>query len=180
MKRRTLFWGSMLVGPLILASYWRGVNAVDDPLVYWGDVPASMQSFIVPWMFVAATGYLLMWHRFFFAWSEDDVASLHWPWRGDDGKGVQRLTGLYAAFLLTSLVWIDLTRMYIEAPTTLGAAAVVVVLWIAGVASVGFGVLVWSSRERLEGARLALAGCVMLSIQCTWWDAVYWVASFGW
>jgi len=47
-------------------------------------------------------------------------------------------------------------------------------------ASVGFGVLVWSSRERLQGARLALAGCVMLSIQCTWWDAVYWVASFGW
>jgi hypothetical protein len=53
MKRTTLFWASMLIGPLILASYWRGVNAVDDPLVYWGDVPASMQSFIVPWMFVA-------------------------------------------------------------------------------------------------------------------------------
>ena len=37
MKRATVFWFTNLVGPLILASYWRGVGAVDDPLVYWGD-----------------------------------------------------------------------------------------------------------------------------------------------
>jgi hypothetical protein len=180
MKQKTLLWATMLIGPLILASYWRGVNAVDDPLVYWGDVPESMQSFIVPWMFVAAAGYLLMWHRFFFAWSEADVASLHWPWSSDDGRGVHRLAGLYAAFLIASLLWIDLTRSYIESPSALGAFVVIAVLWVAGLASLGFGVLVWSSRDRLVGARWALVGCVMLSIQCTGWDAVYWVASFGW
>jgi hypothetical protein len=90
------------------------------------------------------------------------------------------LAGLYAAFLLASLFWIDLTRLYLEGPSDVGAVTVVVVLWVAGLASVGFGVLVWPSRDRLVGARWALAGCVMLSIQCTWWDAVYWVASFGW
>ena len=79
MKRATVFWFTNLVGPLILASYWRGVGAVDDPLVYWGDVPPSMQSFIVPWMFVAAAGYLLMWQRFFFAWDEETVASCTGP-----------------------------------------------------------------------------------------------------
>lgn len=180
MKRSTVFWFTNIVGPLILASYWRGVGAVSDPLVYWGDVPESMQSFIVPWMFVAATGYLLMWHRFFFAWREEDVASLQWPGREPDGRGVQRLFAIYAAFLLASMVWIDLTRLYIEAPSTLGMLAVIGVLWTAGAASVGFGVLVWSARERLDGARVALAGCVMLSIQCTWWDAIYWVFNFGW
>ena len=180
MKRTTVFWFTTLVGPLILASYWRGVGAVDDPMVYWGDVPEAMQSFIVPWMFVAAAGYMLMWHRFFFAWSEDDVASLHWPWSEADGRGVQRLFGLYAAFLIASLLWIDLTRLYIEGPSTLGALVVIGVLWTAGLASLGFGALVWSSQERLVGGRWALAGCAMLSIQCTWWDAVYWVANFGW
>lgn len=180
MKRSTVFWFSTLVGPLILASYWRGVNAVADPMVYWGDVPQSMQRLIVPWMFVAAAGYLLMWHRFFFAWNEDQVASLHWPRQSEDGRGVQRLFILYAAFLLASLVWIDLTRLYLESPSFLGAVAVIAVLWTAGLASVGFGVLVWSSRERLAGAKAVLAGSVMLSIQCTWWDAIYWVASFGW
>ena len=108
------------------------------------------------------------------------MASLHWPWAANDGKGVQRLFTLYAAFLLTSLVWIDLTRMYIEGPSTPGAVAIVAVLWTAGLASVGFGVLVWSSRKRLEGSTIALAGCVMLSIQCTWWDAIYWVLNFAW
>ena len=132
MNRKFVFWSTFVVGPLILWSYWRGVNAVDDPLVYWGNVSPSMQSFIVPWMFVAATGYLLMWHRFFFAWSEEDVARLHYPWQEEDGNGVQRLMVLYAAFMLTSLVWIDLTRIYIEQPGTFQAVLVVRVVdgWI--------------------------------------------------
>ena len=180
MNRRTVFWFTNIVGPLILVSYWRGVAAFEDPLVYWGEVPERMQSFIVPWMFVAAAGYLMMFHRFFFAWSEVEVASLHWPWKEDDGNGLQRLFILYAAFLLTSLVWIDLTRIYIEGPSTLGAVAIVVVLWTAGLASVGFGLLIWPARERLSGSNIALLGSVMLSIQCTWWDAIYWVFNFAW
>ena len=179
MRRKTVFWFTNIVGPLILVSYWRGVGAFDDPTVYWGDVSEGMQSFIVPWMFVAATGYLMMFHRFFMAWSEEEVASLHWPWSSQDGRGVQRLMLLYAAFLLCSLVWIDLTRMYIEGPSTAGMVAIVAVLWTAGIASLGFGVLVWPSRDRLKGSNIVLAGCLMLSIQCTWWDAIYWVANFG-
>ena len=104
---------------------------------------------------------------------------MHWPWSSDDGQGVQRLMVLYAAFLLCSLVWIDLTRMYIEGPSMFGMVAIVAVLWTAGAASVGFAVLVWSARDRLEGAKLVVAGSVMLSIQCTWWDALYWVMNFG-
>ena len=180
MMRKTVFWFANIVGPLILLSYWRGVGAFDDPSVYWGNVPEGMQSFIVPWMFVAAAGYLMMFHRFFLAWSEEEVASLHWPWKENDGKGVQRLFALYAAFLLTSLVWIDLTRIYIEGPSMLVAVAIVAVLWTAGLAAVGFGVLVWPARERLSGARIVLLGSFMLSIQCTWWDAIYWVLNFAW
>ena len=180
MRRKTVFWFANIVGPLILLSYWRGVGAFDDPSVYWGDVPEGMQSFIVPWMFVAAAGYLMMFHRFFFAWSEDEVASLHWPWKENDGKGVQRLFALYAAFLLTSLIWIDLTRIYIEGPSMLVAVAIVAVLWTAGLASVGFGVLVWPARERLHDANGVMFGSFMLSIQCMWWDAIYWVLNFAW
>ena len=165
MKRATVFWFTNLVGPLILASYWRGVGAVDDPLVYWGDVPPSMQSFIVPWMFVAAAGYLLMWQRFFFAWDEETVASLHWPGQTADQRGVQRLFTVYAAFLLSSMILIDLTRVYIEDPSTLVAIATGAGIWTAGLASLAFGALVWPARDRLPGAWIALAGCVMLSIQ---------------
>ena len=163
MMRKTVFWFANIVGPLILLSYWRGVGAFDDPSVYWGNVPEGMQSFIVPWMFVAAAGYLMMFHRFFLAWSEEDVASLHWPWKESDGKGVQRLFALYAAFLLTSLVWIDLTRIYIEGPSMLVAVAIVAVLWTAGSTDTtlcphsisstsAFAVVV--KRRRFSGARL--------------------------
>ena len=54
MKRNVLFWLTFISGPFVLLSYVRGVNAVDDATVYWGNVSPSMQSFIVPWMFVAA------------------------------------------------------------------------------------------------------------------------------
>ena len=60
------------------------------------------------------------------------------------------------------------------------AVAIVAVLWTAGLAAVGFGVLVWPARERLSGANIVLLGSFMLSIQCTWWDAVYWVLNFAW
>ena len=179
MKRSTVFWFANIVGPLILVSYWRGVSAFPDPNVYWGDVSEGMRTIIVPWMFVAAAGYLLMMHRFFLSWSEEEVASLHYPWQRNDGHGVRRLFVLYAAFLLCSVVWIDLTRIYIESPSSLGMVAIVAVLWTAGLASVGFGVLAWPARERLPGARWVVLGSVMLSIQCTWWDAIYWVANFG-
>jgi hypothetical protein len=53
MNRRFVFWSTFAVGPLILLSYWRGVSAFEDPVVYWGNVSSDMQSFIVPWMFVA-------------------------------------------------------------------------------------------------------------------------------
>ena len=40
MKRNTVFLFTNIVGPLILVSYWRGVGALEDPLAYWGEVPA--------------------------------------------------------------------------------------------------------------------------------------------
>ena len=85
---------------------------------------------------------------------------------------------LYAAFLLCSLVWIDLTRMYIEEITsTLGMVAIVAVLWTA-VRLRRFCRARLAGRDRLKG-KLVVAGSVMLSIQCTWWDALYWVMNFG-
>lgn len=180
MNLTTAFWLTTLMGPLVLLSYVRGVMAVEDATVYWGDVSETMRSRIVPWMFVAGAGYLLMWHRFFFAWSEADVSTLHWPWQSPDGNGVQRLFVVWTVFLLASMIWIDATRLYIENPSTVRQVVVIVVLWAAGLASIGFAVLVWPQRAELPGASLAMAGSVMLAIQCLWWDAVYWVARFGW
>lgn len=180
MNLSTVFWITTLMGPLVLLSYVRGVQAVDDPTVYWGSVPESMRSRIVPWMFVAALGYLLMWHRFYFAWDQADVASLHWPWQVADGRGVERLLTVSCVFLIASMVWIDATRLYIESPSALRQAMVIIVLWAAGLASIGFAVLTWSQRGVLPGANVAIVGSVMLAIQCLWWDAIYWVARFGW
>ena len=64
--------------------------------------------------------------------------------------------------------------------STFGMVLTIGVLWVAGLASVGFGVLVWPARERLASARTVVAGSVMLSIQCMWLDAIYWVVNFGW
>ena len=161
-------------------SYIRGVNAVPDASVYWGGVPSGMQTLIVPWMFVAAAGFLLMLYQFFSGWTEEDVASLNWPGKSPDGQGTNRLMLLYASFLVSSMLWIDATRWHIEGPSFFTAAIVIGILAIAGIASVGFGVLAWSSRGRLENANRVMIGSVMLSIQCTFWDAIYWTLMFPW
>ena len=177
MKRTTVFWFVNIVGPLILLSYWRGVAAFDDPTVYWGNVSERMQGLIVPWMFVAAAGYLMMFHRFFLAWSEEERSP---PCTGRGRKTMGTVFGvffgLYAAFLLTSMVWIDLTRLYIEGPSTLGAIAIVAVfglqVWQPSDLPPWFGRLVsgWPARRVVLGRRDAvdsvhMVGCDLLGRQ---------------
>ena len=78
------------------------------------------------------------------------------------------------------MLWIDATRMHLEGPSLLLTVVTIGLLVTAGIASVGFGVLAWSSRESLPHANRVVIGSVMLSIQCTFWDAIYWVLMFPW
>ena len=62
-------------GPLVLVSYLYGFSHMDDPTVAWGGVPLSWQTYIVPFMFVAAFGFLMYWWIAFFQLDEKTLQS---------------------------------------------------------------------------------------------------------
>ena len=78
------------------------------------------------------------------------------------------------------MLWIDATRWHIEDPARYKAIIVIILLSITGLAAVGFAVLGWSSRQRLSNGNRVVIGSVMLSIQCTFWDSIYWTLNFPW
>ena len=49
----------IIVGILVLLSYVYGVSKTDDANALWGGIPLSWTKFIVPWMFIAAIGFLM-------------------------------------------------------------------------------------------------------------------------
>ena len=48
-------------GILVLASYVYGLSRLEDKMVLWGGIPDSWLKFIVPFMFIAAIGWLIYW-----------------------------------------------------------------------------------------------------------------------
>ena len=71
-NRQTVLVFTFIFGPLVLVSYAYGVSHTDDTDALWGGVPVSWQTYIVPFMFVAAIGFLMYWWIAFFLLSEED------------------------------------------------------------------------------------------------------------
>jgi hypothetical protein len=49
----------IIFGILVLLSYVYGLSKAEDKMVLWGGIPHSWIKFIVPWMFIAAIGWLI-------------------------------------------------------------------------------------------------------------------------
>ena len=113
-NRQTVLVFTFIFGPLVLVSYVYGVSHTEDTEALWGGVPVSWQTYIVPFMFVAAIGFLMYWWVALFKIDIAVLESLHWPWGESDGEGAQRLLLAYAMFLIPSMFWIDSTRMHIN------------------------------------------------------------------
>ena len=71
---------TLLFGPLVLASYAYGLSHAEKPMELWGGVPETWRGYIVPFMFVAAFGFLMYWYIVFFKFDESAIQSLRWPW----------------------------------------------------------------------------------------------------
>ena len=108
---------TLLFGPLVLASYAYGLSHAEKPMELWGGIPETWRGYIVPFMFVAAFGFLLYWYIVFFKFDELAIQSLRWPWGESDGGGATRLLIAYFLFLIPSALWIESTILHIENDT---------------------------------------------------------------
>ena len=102
-SRKVVLGFTFVFGPLVLVSYAYGLSHVEDPNSLWGGVPLSWQTYIVPFMLLAAVGFLIYWWVALFQLDAKVVDSFRWPWGESDGNGANRLLIAYALFLGTSL-----------------------------------------------------------------------------
>ena len=96
---------TFVAGPMVLVSYVLALSKMEDGTELWGGIPSSWTTYIVPFMFLAAIGFLMYWWVALFKIEISVLESLRWPWGESDGKGTQRLLLSYALFLIPSMLW---------------------------------------------------------------------------
>ena len=102
---------TFIAGPLVLVSYGLALSKMDDKTALWGGIPGSWITYIVPFMFLAAIGFLMYWWVALFQIEVSVLESLRWPWGESDGKGAQRLLLAYALFLAYNIFQISIKRL---------------------------------------------------------------------
>ena len=179
--RQVVLAFTLVFGPLVLASYAYGVSHVERPTDLWGGIPESWQSYIVPFMFVAAAGFLMYWWVALFQFDEAALSSLRWPWGDSDGLGAGRLLLAYALILIPSALWLESTIYHLEHGYSWTPVLVVGTLLLTSVGNVMLGLLAYGAyQDGLENAELMIAGTVMLAVQCILNDLVIWTYKFPW
>ena len=64
--RQAVLIFTLVCGPIVLISYIYGVSHSENPSELWGGIPESWWTFIVPFMFIAAAGFIIYWWIVFF------------------------------------------------------------------------------------------------------------------
>ena len=172
---------TFITGPLVLVSYVYGLSRLEDKASLWGGVPSSWITYIVPFMFVAAIGFLMFWWISLVKIDVSVMESLRWPWGESDGNGAKRLLLAYALFLIPSLLWIDSTIFHMKNTYSWTPFLVIGILGLASLGNIMFGLLAYGAWEDgVDGAGMMLLGSVFLAIQVILNDFIIWSAKFPW
>jgi hypothetical protein len=150
-----LFTG--IFGLLVLVSYVYGVSRADDAQSLWGGIPLSWQSKIVPFMFIAAIGYLIYW---WIALFQLETTSL---------------------VLIPSALWLESTLFHLNNQYQWTPILVIGILFLVSLGNFLMGALAYSAyQDSIDGSGLLLAGSLMLAIQCILFDFIVWSVKFPW
>ena len=103
-----------IFGTLVLVSYLYGLSHASDKDALWGGIPWSQAKFIVPFMFLAAFGFLMYWWIILYQNDASVIAELRWPWGESDGHGGGRLLFAFALLVIPSALWLEATIYHIE------------------------------------------------------------------
>ena len=172
---------TFIAGPLVLISYAFALSRLDDWDSLWGGVPETWITYIVPFMFLAAIGFLMYWWVALFKLDVAVFESLRWPWSESDGNGGMRLLLAYALFLIPSMLWIDSTIFHMNNSYSWTPILVIGILALASVGNIMLGLLAYGAmQDGVDGSRTMLLGSVLLGIQVILNDLIIWSAKFPW
>ncbi len=170
-----------VAGPLVLLSYAYGLSRMEDKASLWGGIPSTWVPYIVPFMFLAAIGFLMYWWITLFQLDMDHLHSFRWPWSESDGNGMNRLFLGFALFLLASALWLESTLFHMSNDYSWTPFLVIGVLFVASLGNVLMGLLAYAAyQDGVPGAGLMLVGTIMLGIQVILNDLIVWSYKFPW
>tara|TARA_B100000575_G_scaffold294627_1_gene312360 strand:+ start:10981 stop:11571 length:591 start_codon:yes stop_codon:yes gene_type:complete len=170
-------------GPMVLLSYVVGVGRMDDPVLLWGGIPESWRPWNVTCMFIAAAGFLIVWWKYLYAWDEEAVESLTWPWTQTDGIGGNaKILFAMVLILIPSMLWLELTRIHIEHDSNLTQAMVIGNLWLVVLGNLILILLGWNAwKSDINGTdALPFVGSLLFGIQVILNDGMLWVWKYPW
>ena len=173
-KKQRLAAIVLLGGTAVLASY--AYSLAIDPATragLWGGVPPALLPGYTASMALAAAGYFAFTY-FLFAHVDPDRARIAGRF------GYSLFHGLYVLILGPSALWLPLTSVMIQQPSSLLWLGIQLVLALVGLGSVALLLALLSLRPRQPPAAywLAAAGGVAFCIQTAVLDLFVWTASF--
>ena len=172
---------TIVLGPLVLASYAYGLSHAEDRMALWGGIPSSWQTYIVPFMFVAAAGYLMFWWIALFQMEVSALEALRWPWGESDGSGLNRLLLAFLLVLIPSALWIESTIFHLANDYSWTPILVIGILFLVSVGNVMMGLLAYGAyQDGVNSSELMILGAAMLAVQCIVNDLVIWSIRFPW
>ena len=131
----------IVLGILVLLSYVYGVSKSSDATALWGGIPLSWTKFIIPWMFIAAIGFLMYWWTILYSVDVSVIENLRWPWGESDGKGANRLLLTYCVFMIPSMLWLESTLFHMNNEYSWTPFLVIGILTLASIGNIMFGQL---------------------------------------
>ena len=179
--RQSALFFIVVFGPLVLLSYIYGVSRTDRPQDLWGGIPLSWQTYIIPFMFIAAAGFLIYWWTIFFKLDHNTFSALRWPWGSSDGKGANRILLAYCLILIPSALWLESTLFHLSNNYSWTPVLVIGILVLVAIGNIMIGFLAYGAyQDGVKGSGMMITGAVMLGIQCIVNDCILWSFKFPW
>lgn len=178
MQLSTIFFLVNLVGGiLVLSSYAWGLWAFPfHRHLIWGDIGVSTQKFIVPFMFLAAIGYIVSAY-----WFWKIVPPNDFKFAGNFGYGT--IIVIFSIFLGLSCLWMPMAIQSVISNSPLWIVLTKVILLFVAICSllILFGIFNSSTLDNqiLPRKYFSLIGWFFLCVQTVIFDGIFWSLKFN-
>jgi lysylphosphatidylglycerol synthetase-like protein (DUF2156 family) len=163
-----------LGGVVVVGGYIRGFKGKPGAGdAFWGGVQPKIRPLYVVSMLLSAAGFLAVLYYIFFQLDPPDVVI--------SGRfGFNLFFPIFVLILAPSALWLPLSRIYLEKPTTGKWVAVRVVLFIVGLASIALAWALFALDTDIRSAAFwaAAIGSCWFAFHTFVLDGVVWAALF--
>jgi hypothetical protein len=160
-------------GAAVIGSYFLGLSGESSAAVLWGGVPEGIRPVYTVSMVLSALGYFAFLNLLLLRVDPKEVTV--------GGRfGYSIFYPIFLLMLIPSAFWMPLTNLYVNEPSTGAWAAVRIVLFVVGFASIALAWALFTLRPGNRGKAYwaAVVGACYFAFHTFVLDAIIWAALF--